>query len=118
MATGVKLPIEVRNGRIVLESGKAQLRKLIMLKLSDGESINPFLSYGIKPPVFSLNDQATQGLVRDQVTTHFDELSKQGRAELSALAFERQGEELLMLVEYLDLKFGTTETTILPFPTF
>ena len=98
-------------------SGDEQLRKIIMLGLSDCDSANPFQDLGLTPDmVFQNQTPELEARIRRRVQDVFRALESQHRARLTdeTLAFERlpATQELVLPIRYLNLE--TNESADVP----
>ena len=81
---GLEVPIEAQNGRLMTVAGEDQLKKILMLNLSNCDSANPFQDLGLDPGiVFRLDDPDTRALIRSQIVTLFKRFEREGRARLA-----------------------------------
>jgi hypothetical protein len=108
-STGIALPIRFENGRVVRESGTAQLEKIIMLACLDEDSANPFQNLGLGGEVvFQLNDENLASRYAARIHDVFRRLEADGRARLAdgypKFTPDPITAELIASVKYIDLK--------------
>ena len=96
MAYGIAIPIRTQNGRVVIEAGDDQLRKVVFLVASPGDNANPFHKPGIIDPTYGLNTPGSRGRLNADIRRHFASLERDLRARL------------------LEIKSGVDETTSQP----
>ena len=104
--TGIAIPVRCRHGRVVLDSGEAQTRKIVTLLVSDGDTANPFLGVGISHPVFSLMTPGASDMMKRDIEKHFDRLKRKDRAALKSVSVAEsttKPEELEVNIVYVDL---------------
>lgn len=111
-AQGLTLPVQVSKGRAVYDRGDAQLRKVIMVALSDCDSLNPFQDLGLDPTdVFAINDEITQAEIRQRIAIAFRRFEAEGTARLlqgyPKFAINSDTQELIS-----ELKYQNLETTL------
>jgi len=107
MATGIKLPTTVKNGRLELLGGDDYIRQLVETALGESDSENPFQDIGLGEfMIFDINDPLSEGEIRDRVTKAFASLETDQLARLSSIEFDRVGHEARMYIEYEDLETG------------
>lgn len=83
MAQGPKLPLEIKNGRLVLLSGDDYIEQLVMVALLGGYSENPFQTLGLGDfMIFAINDSLTEGEIRQAIESVFEMLEKDQLAKL------------------------------------
>lgn len=117
MPTGIKLPIRPKNGRMVLISGKEYTEQLIKIALGDNENLNPFETKGVGSfMLYALNDQQTEGEIRDRVEDAFFLLENDQIARLNSLNFEKKDGFLFIFIDYVDLESGVAERMEVPIP--
>lgn len=114
MATGLKIPVGVnRSGGAAIETdSRAELRKLLVLALSEGGDDNPFQNLGLSPNlVFQIKDAAFRSQAQreiERVIAQFPE-----RVALlpdEGITFEEEVEgEVTVNFKYIDLEFNTVE---------
>ena len=105
---GLSIPLGVGpDGRAALSEGEDQLKKIISLRLSFGESENPFQQLGIPSPIFQINDPTTQAIIKNWINRTFRILRAEGRARLvdGSIKFLRESEgEMILELKYVNLK--------------
>jgi hypothetical protein len=106
VATGLRIPITVRNGRLALESGREQTAKVLLLKMSEGESDHPFLqNRALRPALFRTDTASRRALIRRQIELHFADMTRQHRAKLISFSFLPAGEgQVEVRTRYLDIE--------------
>jgi hypothetical protein len=115
MATGIRLPTRVKNGRLELLGGDNYIRQLVETAMGDSESENPFQDVGLGEfMIFDVNDPLSEGEIRDRVERAFDSLERDQLARLSSIEFDRVGGEARMFLEYEDLETGKRPTIEVP----
>lgn len=120
MSQGLDLPLGADQGRARLARGEDQLKKIITLALSDGDSENPFQDLGIgNGNVFDVNDQDLQARLRQRIVAVFRRFSTERRAALApgSPTFRRggaDGEELIASIKYVNME--TTDSDELEIP--
>jgi hypothetical protein len=84
MATGIELPTRVdKNGRLVLLSGDDYIEQLVFTGLGDPDSDNPFQDVGLGEfMIFGINDQMSDGEIRERIVDVFAELEADQLAKL------------------------------------
>jgi len=126
MAKGLMVPMRVtpRGGADTIED-HATLHQTIALALIPAGSLNPW-HQRLTPPediVFSMRDATNAGLIISHAEEFFAELERLGRAKLvpgSGLKIEDPGpgdesqNEMVLLVNYIDLEYGTQRELRLP----
>lgn len=104
---GLSVPVGVGpDGRALTDEGEDQLRKIIALRLSFGESENPFQTIGIPSPIFEINDPTSQAIIKNWIQRTFRILRAEGRARLvdRSLKFEEEEGEMILSLRYVNLK--------------
>lgn len=112
MAAGLSLPIRAINGRAAIESGEAQLKKIIMLAIADCDSGNPYQELGIDTLiVFALDDQQVKAFARRRIVDAFKRMEAEGRAQLDgdAPTFSSKDGELTCQIKYINLETTAAE---------
>lgn len=108
MATGIKLPTEVVNGRLKTIGGDNYIRQLIETAMGDSESENPFQDIGLgETMIFDINDELTESKIERRVADIFISLETDQLARLESISFDRDGSTLKMFVSYEDLETGS-----------
>ena len=108
MPTGLKVPVRVnKSGGAAIETNESeQLKKLILLALSEGGDLNPFQSLGISPDIFSIKDAAFRGRAKravEDVLAKFEALITLNPTK--PLVFDDSVEgEVTVTFEYIDLQ--------------
>lgn len=113
MATGLAVPFQTKQGRLVRLTGEDQLRKIILLSLSDCESSNPFQDLGIGiQAIFNVDGPEVRFSVANRIQAAFKRLNTQGRATLSPgypkFEVNRSQQELVVYVRYINIETTTT----------
>lgn len=114
MAQGIKLPAQIKNGRLVTISGDDYIQQLVETGLTGGESTNPFQDVGLGEwMIFDINDKMTHGKIRRRVIMIFASLEADQLARLDDpaehVAFRKDtGEESSTL--WLDIQYTNLET--------
>ena len=117
MAKGIKLPLETKNGRLVMLGGDGYIEQLIFAALGSGDSDNPFQDLGLGEfMIFDINDQITEGEIRKRVEAAFETLDRDQLARLENLTFQTEAEEKRMLLGYRNLETGKREDLEVPIP--
>jgi hypothetical protein len=107
MATGIKLPTTIKNGRLELLGGDDYIRQLVETAMGDSDSENPFQDIGLGEfMIFDINDPLSEGEIRDRVRKAFASLESDQLARLSSIEFARRGAEAVMFLVYEDLETG------------
>jgi len=106
---GLRIPIQASAGRLETVRGEDQLRKVIVLNLSDCESSNPFQDIGIgSAMVFDVDDPTTRARISRNIATLFKRLEREGRARLSQgypiFTADQVSQELHCEVRYVNLE--------------
>lgn len=123
MAKGIKLPLETKNGRLVLLEGDDYIEQLIFAALGDNESENPFQDIGLGQfMIFGLNDSYTEGEIRERVEQVFASLEEDQLAKLStddeAITFVKETGtgKLKMFLEYVNIETQEQNEIEVPIP--
>lgn len=123
MATGIKLPLEAKNGRLVLLSGDDYIEQLIFAALGDNETENPFQDIGLGEfMIFGINDSYTAGEIRERVRRVFESLEADQLAKLGsddkAITFEKEigTGRLKMFLTYINLETQEQNDIEVPIP--
>lgn len=109
MASGLDIPVGVdASGRMRIVRGPEQLRKIILLGLTDGSSANPFHDLGIGQEVVFSNPDKARAIATHKIKRFFAQLQAERRASLKP-GYPRFIEnpntgELECLVVYVDLE--------------
>ena len=107
MASGIKLPTTVRNGRLEIVSGNSYIRQLVETSLGGSESENPFQDLGLGEfMLFDINDEFLEGKIQQRVASAFATLERDQLARLRSVRFSRLNSTLRMFIEYDDLETG------------
>jgi hypothetical protein len=112
MAVGISLPFRTSRGRLVLDRGEVQMKKLINVAVQDGASQNPWnTDVGTRSPVFQGSTPVVKAQVRRDMTAHFRRWQEQERAEMIDLRFEERdsSSELVADLTYRDLETERVE---------
>ena len=109
---GLEVPIEAQNGRLITVAGEDQLKKILMLNLSNCDSANPFQDLGLDPGiVFRLDDPDTRALIRSQIVALFKRFEREGRARLAngspSFVSDPATQTLMADVRYINLETTT-----------
>lgn len=112
MPTGLSMPHDTSNGRLVLTDGEVQLAKIIMIAAGPRPNENPWNRAGVNIRVFGANDSATRASIRLGIGDHFKLLESMKRARLVSVTFSEQddGGTLAVTVVYRDLSTSATKT--------
>lgn len=117
MARGIKLPMQAKNGRLVLTGGDAYMAQLVHTGLGDGESDNPFQALALGEfMIFGINDKMSDGQIRERVKATFATLVRDQLAQLEDLKFESVDNEKKMFLGYRNLETGKREDIEVPIP--
>jgi hypothetical protein len=113
MATGLSAPFAVKQGRLIRTTGEEQLRKIILLSLSDCSSDNPFQDLGIGiQAIFNVEGPEVRFSIARRIQGVFKLLQAQGRATLSPnypkFEVNRAQCELVVYIHYINLETATT----------
>jgi hypothetical protein len=112
MAQGLTLPVQAAKGRAVLDQGDDELRKVIMIALSDCDSANPFQDLGLDPSdVFAINDEVTQAEIRQRIAVAFKRFEAEGLARLLP-GYPKFGVNSVAQELISELKYQNLETTL------
>ena len=107
MPQGIKLPSQVKNGRLVLISGDEYIQQLVINALGDRDCDNPFVLDGIdESMIFQLNTAELQAQLRRRIEAIFEVLDAEQLARLANLTFESKGPDLIANIEYTNLETG------------
>jgi hypothetical protein len=122
MMKGISIPIGGQGGKLATVSGEDQLRKIIILNLSDCESANPFQDLGIGAQViFDASSPATQGVIRSRIMQVFKRLERQGRASLAqgypTFSADRDNGQLIAEIRYINLETTSEEELAIGYAT-
>ena len=118
---GLSVPVGVGpDGRAMTDEGEDQLQKIIALKLSFGDSENPFQTIGIPSPVFEINDPTSQAIIKNWIRRVFRQLRADGRAKLveRSIKFEEDEGEMILNFRYVNLKTDNPVTLRADFDRF
>lgn len=119
---GLAVPISGQGGRIATVSGEDQLRKIIILNLSDCDSANPFQDLGLGSEIiFDIDSPATQGRIRARIMQVFQRLEQADRARLSPgypiFRSDPDRQELVADVRYVNLETTDEEELAVSYAT-
>ena len=123
MATGIALPFKGISGAVATVSGSAQLQKLIIVRLSDCDSANPFQDLGIGADViFGIDSEESRNVLRLRILEVFKHFEQAGRAKLMGgypvFAFNSSTQELQADIKYINLEIAQPEEFHLAYTTF
>src|SRR5438128_1128996 len=110
MSQGLETPVGAEQGRARLVQGEDQLKKVIALALSDGDSDNPFQDLGLgNGSIFDINDEDLQAKMRQRVARVFRRFHLERRASLAPgfPTFQpggADGAELIMTIRYINME--------------
>jgi len=112
MAKGIAVPAKAIRGRLKLLGGDEYVTQLVMTMLGANDSDNPFQDIGLGDwMIYELNDQMTEGEIREQVIAGFRSLEVDQLAKLDDpqkdLVFTRTEESGEL---QLDLTYTNMET--------
>lgn len=120
MAQGIKVPLEVKDGRLVLSSGEEYIKQLVFIALGDGYSANAFQDIGVGEfMIFSIARDKVDGEIRKRVSLAFDELEESQLAAIDSeddITITRDGVEQYVEITYTDLETGARPTIEVPIP--
>ena len=110
MATGIRVPVATKNGRVVLLSRDGYIQQLLFIGLGEGDSENPFQNLGLGEfMIFDINDEPTEGEIKERMIAIFasfeaDQLAKLEDPAVDLVFSETEGEK------QLDLTYTNMET--------
>lgn len=121
MAQGLKLPLETKNGRLVLMSGDDYINQLVITALIGGYSDNPFQDIGLGDyMIFDINDALTEGEIRRRIEAVFVSLEKDQLAKLedpdTDVQFTRKDGDLFAEITYTNMETQERPEIEVPVP--
>ncbi len=123
MPTGIAWPFQAVNGKVKTVTGEEQLKKLIMIRLMDCDSANPFVDLGIgSDMVFAIDSEETRNILRLRIAEIFAHFERQGRAKLAPgfpiFTSDRNQQELHADVRYINLETALPEELTIKYGNF
>jgi hypothetical protein len=121
MARGIEIPIKPKNGRMKLLSGDGYISQLVAIALGDNDSDNPFQDIGLGGErfVFAINNEMTEGEIRERVLAVFESLERDQLAKVKKqdITFEvGSGGELRMNIVYTNIETQERPEIEVPIP--
>lgn len=121
MAQGIQLPATVKNGRLRKLSGDDYIDQLVRTAMLGQDSENPFQTLGLGEfMIFGINDEMTQGEIREKVTLIFESLKADQLARLrdpdEDLVFTQKDEELWLDLAYINMETQERVELSVPVP--
>jgi hypothetical protein len=109
--SGIRMPTQTQNGRLLLSSTEQeQLKKIIMIAAGPRESTNPWCRAGTDIKPFSLDGPRVRADIRRGLQVHFDRLERAKRARLANIRFSSGGIGVLNVeITYDDLIANSRE---------
>jgi len=113
MANGLAIPVGVNGaGGAKILKGSKQKTKIVRSAFAEGDDNNPFQDLGLPPTmIFDINGDVTAGEARVEVETILSRLREQNNIEINPnkpIRVTREGEELQLEFEYIDLDLNET----------
>lgn len=121
MAQGIKLPLEIKNGRLVKLSGDEYIDQLLRIAFIGMESENPFQSLGLGEwMIFGLNDAMTEGEISEKIISIFESFQRSQLARLQNpdedIVFRRADGELSVEIDYINMETQERSEMEVPIP--
>lgn len=120
MARGIRIPLEARNGRLKLLYGDDYIDQLVRTAFLGSESDNPFQSLGMGEwMIFGINDAMSESEIKEHAVQIFKSFENDQLARLASssdITFNREGEQLLMGIDYINMETQERPYLEVPIP--
>ena len=121
-ATGVRILLSIKNGRLELISGDAYKQQLIRVALSNCTNNNPFQDIGLGQfMIFELNTQDVESQIRHRVLKIFESFERDHLMKIrnphSDIKFFSEGSEKYMSLDYFDIETQERQEITVPIST-
>lgn len=116
MPTGLSIPLRATAGRLAIDTGEEQTRKILTLIFGEDASLNPFIARGITSPIFRVDSLSSRAVLRSEIEAHFKRLEGQHRAKLLSVSFDKTTVDGMMVVhvDYMDLRTDRRQELQIP----
>jgi hypothetical protein len=124
MAKGIKVPTEVKDGRLVALDGDDYIEMLVSIAMGSGDSENPFQDLCLGEfMIYAINDGQPDGEIKQRVTGLFDSLEGDQLARLESQEdlkiVKGVGDEAaskFMELSYVNMETGERRDLRVPIP--